>query len=245
MTATDDIEEPAEAGESAAQVDSGDAAGDDDTDGHETQVARVLKAPVEVAEPLEATVTQPECRVIDRRVVRRFEELSEGIEKARRRAETIVEEAEAEADAIRDEAREEGRREGYSELLEAISQVRERYRQVQDEAESDTLELAFRIAERIVGREIELEPEVVRDMVANSLEHVRGKRNIVVRVNPEDVPELEKHRDEMSRELEGASLYFEEDRNIERGGCLIETDTNRVDARLEVQLERLKEALEN
>jgi flagellar biosynthesis/type III secretory pathway protein FliH len=209
----------------------------------EEQGPAVLEAPVEAAEPLGRLVEGPTCRVIDGSVVERLGRLSNALVRAENRAHATVEKARREAHELRQEAREEGRREGYRELVEVVGQVRRRYRQIQDEAEADTLELAFRVARQLIGREIEREPEVVADMVAESLEHVRGKRQVVVHVHPADRRTLEVHRSALSEQAEGASIYLEEDPSIERGGCVIETEDNRIDARLELQLERLREAI--
>jgi len=204
---------------------------------------KVLDAPEEAAEPLRNLIDRRECRVLKADALDQLEHLSAALVRAENRARQIVEEAQREAESIRKEAREEGRREGYEELLPKITEVRERYRQIQDEAEEDTLELAFRVARRIVGRELQRDPSVVRDIVDNALERVRGKRHVVIRANPEDVEELEGYTDAFSKKLEGAAVYVEEDQGIERGGCVLETDTNRVDARLGIQLERLREVL--
>ena len=218
------------------------------TDDHEPDESErpvgVIQAPVDAAEPIREVVDHPACRILSGEVVERIDALSDALQRAEARAERIVEQARREADTIRREAREEGRRDGYEELVDRIAEVRERYRQIQDEAERDTLELAFRIAERIVGRTIELEPEVVREMIAGALEHVRGKRHVVVYLHPDDLQSVAPHREAMADELDGATIYFEEDDRIDRGGCLIETESTRVDARLEMQLERLKDALE-
>jgi len=211
--------------------------------GSEQRVEKVVDLPEEVAEPLHEVIDRRECRVLDAEALERLRELSEAIVRAENRARQIVEEARREAESIREAAREEGRREGYEELLPKIAGVRERYRQVQDEAEEDTLELAFRVAKRLVGREIDRDPSVIRDIVEGALERVRGKRHVVIRVHPDDVPELDAHTDELSEKLDGAAVYVEEDESIERGGCVVETESNRVDARLDLQLERLREVL--
>lgn len=206
---------------------------------------RVLEAPVELAEPLAEVIGRESCRVIKHETVARIDRLNGAFDRAKQRAERIVEEAREQAETIREEAREAGRREGYEELVDLIADVREQYRLIQDEAREDTLELAFRVAHRIVGREIEQQPEVVRDMVADSLEHVRGKRQVVVYVHPDDVARLEADREGLSGRLDGATIYFEPSAEIERGGCIIETATERVDARLEMQIEQFRNALTN
>lgn len=205
---------------------------------------KVLSAPSEAVEPLARLVDEGQARVLKRQVVDDLEHIADGLERARRRGEEIVEEARREADRIREEAREEGRREGYEELVSKIAEVRERYRTIQDEAEEDTLELAFRIARRIVGREIDRDPSAVGEIVADALEEVRGKRHVVVHVHPEDIPGLEERREELAGRLDGASIFFEADADLERGGCVIETDANRVDATLQMQLDRLRAAVE-
>ena len=213
------------------------------SDEEDAEPLGVLKAPVEAAEPLRALVEESGCQVLKRGAVERLEGLAEAVDEAQRRSEAIVEEARREATEIRDAAREEARSEAYRELADEIRTVRERYRGIQREAEEDTVALAMRVAERIVGRELETRPELVRQMVADSLEHVRGKRHVVVEVHPKDLEELESGGDALEEAGDGARLYFEPNDEISRGGCVIESDTNRVDARLEVQLERLYEAL--
>ncbi len=224
-----------------------DEAGSEDERGEgpsEPDPIPVLEAPVEVAEPLAEAAGGRRPTVIKDETIREFEDLSEAIERAEERARRIVEEAHEEAEAIRSRAAEEGRREGREELVDLVADVRRRYRTIQEEAEQDMLDLAFRIARRLVGREIDREPEVVEEMIADSLEHVRGKRQVVVHVHPDDLPHLEEQREALSRQLDGAAIYFEGRADLERGGCLIETATERIDARLEMQLEQLREAIE-
>ena len=206
---------------------------------------KVLEAPAEAARALESLADGGESvRVLKAEVVGRLDRLARALEEARRRAAEIVEAAECEAEEIRRQAREDGRRDGYEEVLPLLGELRNRYSNIQDEAQRDTLDLAFRIARRIIGRQIEVEPEVVRRMICESLEHVRGKRSVVMHVNPADRPVLEASREALSRQVEGAPLHFEERDDIERGGCVIETQANRVDARLKTQLETLREVLE-
>ena len=151
--------------------------------------------------------------------------------------------AREEAEGIRQRARDEGRAEGLREWLEAIARAREEYARVQSEVERDMVTLAFHIARRIIGRAIEVDPTVVAEIIGEALVAARGRRRILVRVHPDDLSELKARRAEFIGQLDGATLHFEAQNGMERGGCVIETESGRVDGCMETRLETLRRAL--
>lgn len=181
--------------------------------------------------------------VVDGRVVSDLERLDRQLTDLRRRADELVDEARSEADAIRDQARQEGRQEGLQECMEKLAAARAEYETVRERAEKDMVQLAFHIAQRLLDQVIELDPRVVRNIVGEALTAARGRREIVVIVNPEDQKILEQSRDEFARQLDGIPVYFEADSELGRGDCFIETEAGRIDARLETQLEVLRDSL--
>lgn len=176
-------------------------------------------------------------------VVSELDRLDRRLADLRRRAEQAVEEAEQRADEIREQAREEGRREGLEECMEHLAAARAEYDRLCRRAEQDMVKLAFHIARRLLDHVIEIEPEVVRNIVGEALTAARGRDDIVVHVHPEDREMLEASRDEFARQLDGVPVYFESDADLQRGDCFIDTESGRIDARLETQLEVLRDSL--
>lgn len=183
------------------------------------------------------------ARVLGARFVEDLDSLDDEFTALRREAKSLVDDAEEKASAIRDQAREQGRKEGLQECMDQLSRARAEYDRLRQRAEQDMVNLAFQIARRLIGHAIDVQPEVVRDIVGEALITARGRRDIVVFVNPDDHQQVEAVRDDYARELDGVPVYFESDSAIERGGCVIETESGRIDARLETQLEVLRDAL--
>jgi flagellar biosynthesis/type III secretory pathway protein FliH len=159
------------------------------------------------------------------------------------RAREALEEAERDGERLREQAREEGYAAGVAQVAEALARASAEYDRRITASEQDMLALAFALAERLVGHAVEADERVVQGMVASALEHVRGKRQVVILAHPEDVPALERARGVFSERLDGASVHVEPYGELARGGCLIETEAGRVDARLEVQLDVLRAAM--
>jgi flagellar biosynthesis/type III secretory pathway protein FliH len=107
--------------------------------------------------------------------------------------------------------------------------------------------LAARMAERIVGRAVELAPDTFTEIAVQALAATRARAGLIkLRVNPDDRAALE--RDEARRALlarfDGVvELEIVGDAAIDRGGCVVETATVRLDARLETQIAALERAV--
>ncbi len=71
-----------------------------------------------------------------------------------------------------------------------------------------------------------------------SLPHVQKPAKILV--HHEDAKIL---REYLATQVESQHWYVQEDASIERGGCVIETGANQIDASNEVRWRRLSEAL--
>jgi flagellar biosynthesis/type III secretory pathway protein FliH len=184
-----------------------------------------------------------DARVLKGRVVSELGYLDAEISTLYEEAHRAVEEARQQAQAIEEEARQRGEKEGLAQCMEHLAAARSEYKKLRSRAEHDMVTLAFHIARRLIGHAIEVQPEVVRDIVGEVLVTARGRQQIVVLVHPEDRRELEANRHEYARELDGVPVHFEGDASLERGGCVIETESGRIDARLETQLKVLREAL--
>jgi len=156
-----------------------------------------------------------------------------GVEAAR-----ILEAARLEATELRAAAEvagfEAGQQAGLAAVSESeIARAAEAARRVTDHKD-ELVKLAVAIAEKIVRRQLTLTPEAVAEVAADALALARGKRDVTVRVHPEDV-------DWVARRLPGVIIRGDE--AVTRGGCVVDTDVGRVDGRLESQLAAIERGL--
>jgi len=106
--------------------------------------------------------------------------------------------------------------------------------------ERAAVQLAICMAERITRCELERRPDLVAGTVREALQLAAGSNHLVLRLNPEDCALIERCVvPELARLADLGELRVQPDPAVSRGGCLLESDQAHVDARLEVQLERL------
>lgn len=138
-----------------------------------------------------------------------------------------------------------GQIKGQLEKLEAILQEAVNVRQAAMElAEEDLIKLSLLIAEKIVRKEIQLDGEITKRVLTEAISYLGGATKIFVRVNRQDLPTLAEGEEEIRRLfLDAKTITFVEDETILPGGCIIETDLGRIDARLETRLSLMKKEL--
>jgi flagellar biosynthesis/type III secretory pathway protein FliH len=75
---------------------------------------------------------------------------------------------------------------------------------------------------------------------------VRDRQEIVIHANPADIETLNRYRDQFIRlEDLGALRIIEDSRVGLPGGILIETSSGEIDARVETQLDRIRQEFTN
>lgn len=154
--------------------------------------ARIIRASDSTLRELTPMAAQSPRRTVVRRELLEAEAQARAmIENAAREVEALRQEAGASNAAARATAIEEGHREG---LARAAHEVTRSLALEQRHNVSETervVGLATVLAERIVGRALELDPSVRRDMALALLSEVRGARRITFRCHPSGVHELE------------------------------------------------------
>ncbi|MEI7925105.1 MAG: FliH/SctL family protein [Chloroflexota bacterium] len=174
------------------------------------------------------------------------------IEAAQERADAILRDAAMTAATVQQDAYAEGfaagQRDGTviarAELLEAIalvqhvaSEAKAMRDQLVVQAEREIVELAIEATEAVIGSRTASDEALVYETVRRALERA-GSQNIVrVRVSPD---ERERVAVRLA-ETQGAVAPFEvlADGTVHVGGCIVDTEAGRVDARLDVQLGEL------
>lgn len=163
---------------------------------------------------------------------------------ARRKADDFVAAAEREAEEIRGAAYRAGREEAESELLENLLMIKEERARVFKTVEEDILKLAVKLAEKVIGREIADDAGARAEIVLNALRAARQQEMLTVRVNAGDLPLLEQMRERISAFGRAQYIDFIADQTVRgSGGCIIESQSGTIDARVETQLRLLESAL--
>jgi flagellar assembly protein FliH len=167
----------------------------------------------------------------------------------------IVARAREEAEVIAQEAYEEGLRRGIEEgerkfletvagsaeaLRSAAHRIEQSHEEFMDEIEPQLVRLAASIASKIIERESSLSADLVRRTVRSALEKVIDEEQVVLKVNPKDLEILRAHRAELMEEFDAIKrIDLVADEGIDAGGCIAQTASVRIDARLASQLEKI------
>lgn len=190
---------------------------------------------------------------------------------AQQRAAAITERAEAEARELKASVEEAGYREGYSrghaegyakgeleakahyehewstrieqlatvleEVLSFRSSLVERY-------QPEIVEVAIQMAEAVIHAQIDKDDAAVLSVVDACLRKVSSPTTLTIKANLSDLPVVVDAKRELSAKFPTLeSIEVVDDPSVDRGGCLIETDSGFLDGRIDQQLKRVTEAL--
>ncbi|GHV65512.1 flagellar assembly protein FliH [Spirochaetia bacterium] len=159
---------------------------------------------------------------------------------------------EAEKKAAEDQGRSAGREEGFAEgkaeadrLIERVHTVLERAQgqreRILEETEQQIVDLVLLMTRKVVKIISETQKDVVRSNVTAALQKVKGRGNIIIRVNMADVKLTTEHVNNFIQKMEGVQgIQVAEDSTVDPGGCVIETDFGEIDARISSQLAELE-----
>lgn len=182
---------------------------------------------------------------------------------ARQEAARIVTEAETKKFEIRETAYREGHHQGHQEGLaqgkeEGRNEVNQLGKTLQDiimeinaqraelvrKAEPKVVDLALAIARKVIHTEIAENKDIIRELVRESIQRLKKREQVVVRVNPDDLENLKEYKNDLLLVFnEIDELDIREDRNVARGGCLVETESSMVDSRLETRLDKIEKEI--
>jgi flagellar assembly protein FliH len=148
---------------------------------------------------------------------------------------------------------EEGYKKGQADMQAAVGKVQAgiasmlknfeaRKDEVLNRSERKSLEIIFQAVERILRREAETNRETVLPILKAAVTEVSRADTLIVKVNPADVEIVNHCKDFwLPVNAQVRELKVEEDARVERGGCLLESPSGSVDARLSTQLEKIRE----
>jgi flagellar assembly protein FliH len=169
-----------------------------------------------------------------------------------RKAREVLQAALAERERIREQARRDGFEKGLAEGREAAVRA-ERERLARECAPLGELlraaarevdRLSVRIAEKIVKAEIAGGRPVAAENLRRAVALAVRRRELRVRVNPDDLALVEGFLPELRRELgDLGRVELEADPALARGGVVVSTPEGSVDAGLQAQLDEIERGL--
>ena len=124
-------------------------------------------------------------------------------------------------------------------LLQSIGDAKQ---QAIDANEDVLVELAFTAVCRIIGKTAFTRDAVI-GMIKEASAHCREHSALKVHLNPQDWELLQQLTDMSGLFQSDDRLVLERNLSVKIGGCIIEGETGMLDARLDVQMARLRDAL--
>jgi len=111
-------------------------------------------------------------------------------------------------------------------------------------SEKEIIDLIFLIAKKVIHREVSTSKNIIIPVLRDTVKNISDREGIKIRLNPNDYRYImEVWPDFLSKFCDMKNTLIEEDEEISQGGALIETDSGGIDARLDRQLDKIKETL--
>ena len=155
-------------------------------------------------------------------------------------------EATEEAARTKEEAFQEGFQKGLEKWNHQLAHINAELTHLREETQKHILPLALKAARKILGEELKLHPDRIVDIVLTSLKPVTQHKKITIYVNKDDLDMIEKSKAKIRKIFEHLeALSIQERDDIERGGCMIETEAGIINAQLENQWLALEPAFKS
>ena len=126
-----------------------------------------------------------------------FSELLKAIDvldKAKKDVKTYLDQNKKECEKYLEEANQAGFNQGLTEFNKQIIHYEQKMKQFEHELQKLVLPLALKAAKKIVGRELEMNPETIVDIVRQNLKPVTQNHHIKIYVSKQDLDILEKEK---------------------------------------------------
>lgn len=164
---------------------------------------------------------------------------------------SLVTRAQQEAHTIKELASKEGYQNGLkeaqNELLELKNSLNEflvQKNEMYNEFYPHIVEIALSAAKKIIKKEVELSPDILKEIVMSTLDELNSDtQRVEVKVNSEDfefaklsLPEI------IETKISGVKVNITQDDTIDRGSCVVVANNGVVDANFRTQLAVLQNA---
>ena len=183
-------------------------------------------------------------------------EAEDVVTKAKAEAEQILKSAHDEEQRIFDKAQKDGYDKGHEEgyqvgnqeaerlverLHKMIEAVQDKRQDILNQTEGQIVDLVLLMTRKVVKIMSDNQKSVIMANVVQALKKVKGRGDVILRVNMADVKLTTDHIKDFISQVENIrNISVVEDSSVDRGGCIIETDFGAIDARISSQLGELE-----
>ena len=110
--------------------------------------------------------------------------------------------------------------------------------------EQSAVSVASAIAERIIRQELNRQPEIAHQWIAEALRLAAGSATIRLHLNPIDHEHFGSQVERLAQSMcQLAATEIVPDPDVSAGGCRVETKFGEIDQQIEAQLARIQEEL--
>ncbi len=167
------------------------------------------------------------------------------LEKAQEDVAKLFQNTDKECQTLRKNAEEEGMQKGLEKFNEHIFFLDNELKALRHNLQQMVLPIALKAAKRIVARELEIHPETIVDIVMQAIAPISESRKVTIYVHREDKEILDAEKPKLKEILQQCDiLTIQEKPDIERGGCIIQTEGGMINATIENQWRALERAFE-
>jgi len=202
----------------------------------------------------EDLMRQSEEQMIEnnRRLVEQSQQI---IEQAKSEVASMMSQAKIDAEKIKIDVIQKAKQEGYEKgLQEALmeqqkrnaeldaekNRLKEEYEQKVRDLEPSFIDLFLTFMKHFTGVLLEDKKEIIYHMIEREFLTIENSSSYLIRVSHDDFEAVHSKKDEILWKLkENTELEIVEDRLLNKGQCLIETDSRVIDCSLDVQLKNL------
>ena len=152
---------------------------------------------------------------------------------------------EKESKKLRAQAKQQGFDEGLEQFSTYITDLEKKMLFWYSELQKKVLPLALQAAKKIVNQQLSLDPETIVRIVSETLKSVKQSPDITIYVNKLDKEILEANKPTLKKNLEQVKTFTIQERDdVEQGGCVIETDSGIINAKIDKLGESLEHAFQ-
>jgi len=125
-----------------------------------------------------------------------------------------------------------------------IERMMDKRQEILAETEQQIVDLVLLMTRKIVKVISENQRNIVVSNVVQALRKVKGRGEVIIRVNLNDVAMPTQHiKDFLAAAENIKNITVVEDSTVDRGGCVIETDFGAIDARIASQLNEIEQRI--
>lgn len=128
---------------------------------------------------------------------------------------------------------------------QVTEELRSQYATETANIERTIASLSVMVAEHILGHEVSAASDIVLEQVKKAFATLDEEEVFKIRVHPETIEILENVKSSLSETSSSMTdVKLIPDLSVDKGGCILETSSGTIDARLKTQLQRLHKSLD-